>query len=387
MPGIFKPNVGRMKEKRDIDGLAKALKHKDVAIRRGAAEALGHLRDARAVEPLIQALNDADTDVRRSAAQALEDMKDARAVEPLVQTLNDEDTDVRRNVAYALGHLGDRRAIEPLVQILKHSDKDDRRKAASALGEIKDAAAIEPLIEALKDEDSNVRWTAVQVLRRSGDPRALEALIQALKNRDVRLDAAYALKEMEVRRAVEPLIEALKDEGAVRQSPYGVQSIIGALARIGDLRAAEPIIDWLFVYRNELEFLSSDSCKYDRLAMPNIFGDYTDPILEASLLKRKRERMTIVDDGRHAASYIDRKEILDFEGSNEAFNKLCGIVTPISNNILHIISRKKDIPRNADERMRSLFTSQRKKAIEELERRGNPPYDPSIYLSKEAWKL
>lgn len=355
MPGMFKPNVEKMKEKKDVDGLAKALKHKDVAIRRSAAEALGNIRDGRAVEPLVQALND-------------------------------EDTAVRGNAAYALGYLGDRRAIEPLVHILKHMDKDDRRKATNALAEIKDAGTIEPLMEALNDEDSSLHWSAAHALGRSEDPRAFEALIQALKNRDARQVAAHALQEKKDPRAVEPLIEALKDEAAGQQSHYAVGALIGALARTGDLRAAEPIIDSLLMFRTELDFLSSDS-KYDLWALKSMFGDYSDPILETSLLKRKKQKMTIVDDGRRVASYIDRKEVLDFEGSTEAFSKLCKVATPISNNILHAISRKKDISRSADERARSFFTSQSEKAREELKRRGDPPYDPSIYLKKEAWKL
>jgi HEAT repeat protein len=53
---LFKPNVEKMEKNKDVEGLMKALKHKDTNVRERAAEALGKLGDARAVEPLIQAL-------------------------------------------------------------------------------------------------------------------------------------------------------------------------------------------------------------------------------------------------------------------------------------------------------------------------------------------
>lgn len=50
--GLFKPNVERMRVKRDVKGLLKALQHKDSNIRIQAVEALGSVGDKRAVEPL-----------------------------------------------------------------------------------------------------------------------------------------------------------------------------------------------------------------------------------------------------------------------------------------------------------------------------------------------
>jgi hypothetical protein len=85
---LFKPNVEKLKKERNVNGLIKALRHKDSLIRLRAAEALGSIRDKKAVEPLIQALlNDEDPWVRRKAALALENIPDKRAVEPLIQAL------------------------------------------------------------------------------------------------------------------------------------------------------------------------------------------------------------------------------------------------------------------------------------------------------------
>ena len=99
--GLFKPNVKKMQKERDVEGLIKALEHKNIHVRERAAEALGELKDARAVEPLILALNGED-EGRFQAAFALGRIGDKRAVEPLILALNDKNEDVREKAAKAL---------------------------------------------------------------------------------------------------------------------------------------------------------------------------------------------------------------------------------------------------------------------------------------------
>lgn len=53
MLDLFKPNVEEMRKKKDVKGLTKALRHKDIKVRCEAAEALGELRDAKAIESLV----------------------------------------------------------------------------------------------------------------------------------------------------------------------------------------------------------------------------------------------------------------------------------------------------------------------------------------------
>lgn len=66
--GLGKPNIKKMKAKRDVEGLIKALSGQGWDIHNEAAEALGDIKNPRAIEPLIQALRD---DEDRSAARAL----------------------------------------------------------------------------------------------------------------------------------------------------------------------------------------------------------------------------------------------------------------------------------------------------------------------------
>jgi len=82
--GLGKPNIEKLREKRDVKRLCKALSYKDGMVRRGAAFALGMIGDKRAVEPLITALKDPDGNVRTSAAESLGKIGDPRAVEPLI---------------------------------------------------------------------------------------------------------------------------------------------------------------------------------------------------------------------------------------------------------------------------------------------------------------
>jgi len=162
--GLFKPNVEKMEKNKDVNGLIKALKDKDV--RAGAVVALGKIGKP-AVEPLIQALKDKESSVRSGAAAALGGTGDARAVEPLIQALKDKDLTVHDAAYPALVRIG-KPAVEPLIQALKDKGGGVRWEAAEALGEIGDARAVEPLIQALKDEmwDFQLRAIAKEALEK-----------------------------------------------------------------------------------------------------------------------------------------------------------------------------------------------------------------------------
>lgn len=138
--GIFdrKPNVEKLKAKRDVEGLIKALsfeKYRDVDLTRDAVEALGKIGEP-AVERLIQALKDDEEGVRWSAAEALQNIPDKRAVEPLIHSLQDNYWYVRKASAVALGVIGDARAIEPLNGALKDDEEEVQEQAEWSLARI-----------------------------------------------------------------------------------------------------------------------------------------------------------------------------------------------------------------------------------------------------------
>ena len=119
---FLKPNLKKMYEKRDVEGLIKALKHKDDDVREGAARFLREI--------VVKAENGYD---RMQAVRALGERGEARSVELFIQALKDEDYRVRWSAAEALGKIGDTRAVEPLFQATKDRDEYVRKYASEAL--------------------------------------------------------------------------------------------------------------------------------------------------------------------------------------------------------------------------------------------------------------
>ena len=76
--------LAKLKERGDVKGLIKYLKHeKSNLMRATAVNILGDIGDARAVEPLVAMLKYEDWSVRKAAAEALEKIGDPQAVAAL----------------------------------------------------------------------------------------------------------------------------------------------------------------------------------------------------------------------------------------------------------------------------------------------------------------
>ncbi len=271
LPRLLAPNIEKLQSKRDVQGLIKALRHKEPALREAAVLALGNLGGTGAVEPLIQALKDENQKVRTRAVSALQKSRDPRAVEGLIEALDRKDNQLcrrtaealvkigtsavapliaalkdgthgykaRSKVASVLGQIGDTRAAEPLIAALKHHHPILRQAAAEALGKIGDPRAARPLVEALDHDDAELCFLAAEALQKIGDPRAVEPLIEVLKDGgcDTGWRAASALGKIGDPRAVDPLIEALDQEEA-----FLCLTAAEALGKIGDPRAIEPLL-------------------------------------------------------------------------------------------------------------------------------------------------
>jgi HEAT repeat protein len=282
--GLFgPPNVEKMKAKRDIDGLIKAVMYRkdywnenvtfdkslreDVmrvaAVRVSAARALGEIGDPRAVDPLIQAFDDKVMEVRDAAVDALGKIGKP-AVQPLGAVLQANDWHINRSAAKALGRIGDTLSVDYLIaalgdEKLKFMVRDD---VITALGLTGDTRAVEPLIHRLKEEGQSVSANVVRVLGDFHDLRAIEPLKTVLKNKDERVrkaaaesldklgwkpdqtedSIAYWLQKDDVdqcvklgSKAVESLIDGLKNDNTLVPAA-------AALGRIGDTRAVKPLI-------------------------------------------------------------------------------------------------------------------------------------------------
>ena len=96
---IEKPDIQKMKQERDVEGLLRALALEDSNVRFLALDALAGLKvkDARAVEPLTAALKDESVFVRLAAVAVFSEyIDDPRAVESLTDALAvEKDPEVR----------------------------------------------------------------------------------------------------------------------------------------------------------------------------------------------------------------------------------------------------------------------------------------------------
>jgi HEAT repeat protein len=232
--------LGELGDKRAVKPLLSVLKKYSDAGRTGraAATALGRLGDRRAVESLIDVLN--DSVLSESAAQALGMLGEPRAVDPLVDLLRGQYNNYPAEDA--LVQFGPAYAVVPLIRTLDEASADVRVRIARVLGELHDERAVTALADLLRDSEDEVRSAAAKALGIQGNKRAVQPLIDALVKGEI--SAARSLGELKDVNAVEPLIAKLASCRADRwENNYMREAIAGALAKIGDSRAVEPLID------------------------------------------------------------------------------------------------------------------------------------------------
>ena len=208
---MFKPNIERLKNKKKVNLLIKALRYKnDWKVRISAAASLGEIGwepmgqdgiyyyialeewtklikiGSPAVESLIAVLQDKNSShIHCEAVKALGAIKDKRAVEPLLNVLGDDKSKLREEVVKAMGQIGDKTAVKPLISMLRDEKCIPFRcETIRALGATKDKRAVEPLIDVLHQEsrksrlntDMNVVLEIVIALGKIKDERAITHL-------------------------------------------------------------------------------------------------------------------------------------------------------------------------------------------------------------------
>ena len=124
------PDVKKLKEKRDTQGLIRALDGKtDAQLRRDAVEALGQTDDLRAISKLDAILQDQDEDIliRLEAIDSLVEIGGPKVVDPLINGMKLDHPHLS-NIAYrALAAHGFRPAFHAIIQaklILYHDYGD-----------------------------------------------------------------------------------------------------------------------------------------------------------------------------------------------------------------------------------------------------------------------
>ena len=209
---MFKPNIERLKSKKKVNHLIKALQYKDDwHVRMSAATSLGEIGwepigedgiyyfiaseewtklikiGAPSVEPLIVVLQDHNSSpLHCETIKSLGAIKDRRAVEPLLNILRDNKIQLYEEVVKALGQIGDQAVVKPLISMLWNKDGIPFRcETIRALGSTKDKRVVEPLIDVLQQEsrkppsdtDMNIILEIVIALGKIKDERAITHLV------------------------------------------------------------------------------------------------------------------------------------------------------------------------------------------------------------------
>ncbi len=271
-----------------VPALLSTLRHVTSEVRKRAARALGIIGDARAVEPLITALEDEEAMVRCEAVEALRRLKDQRAVGPLCRLVEKPDRSTILPAIRALGEIGGAQATKALMGVFhydappdyggypdadEHHERQVRDATAEALFRIGNPSAIPALFAAcacrgylqdnakqlatmglavvphaiarLDSEDPKIRRLAMCVLGQLPAPEALEQLAKILRGAEDerQCEAAIAIGNTGDPRAFRLLMGVVTDAEPVTDSLR--MAAIEGLARLGDARAAEPLVQFL----------------------------------------------------------------------------------------------------------------------------------------------
>ena len=253
-----KPNIEKLKAKKDVEGLIKALGHSDEDTRWGAALALGSIE-------YVEDLTDKEEKELKLTIKTLCDIADIHAAESIIQVLKflrqvagvSEPGEIDRLIMKALEKIG-KPAAKPLLKALSNCNSKldlvfnltpylSSFEVTRLLGKICSGdtgllmetfrnrmdkwafddiilefhrigkPAVEPLLKTLGDRDNNMRRGAAHILCNFAgnlDDRAVEPLIKALEDEDedVQVGAAIALGRIGDEKAVKPLNKMLKGD-------------------------------------------------------------------------------------------------------------------------------------------------------------------------------
>lgn len=211
LPDIFpqkRPDIDALHERRDIDGLIRALQFPDFDIQWRAASALGSM-GTEGIDHLIPILDHPNPDVRLGIIEALGEIRSRKATLPMLRLLEDENFEIRWAAALALGEIGDLRAVDTLVRMLIDPNKYVRYGAAIALeklgwqpGDINEMVlnavarhewgwivplgreAVNPLLPFIGDRDAEIRSKVIELLGTLGGDTARRFCRAALSDSD-----------------------------------------------------------------------------------------------------------------------------------------------------------------------------------------------------------
>jgi HEAT repeat protein len=253
------PDVEKLRRKRDVAGLERALAYTrtrteddgrivddGVEVRLAAVAALGEQDDRRVHYALLGALSDPEEDVRVAAIRGLRERGDPAAVEPLMvivlSWLGPERERSREEALEGLAALGDpellrRTAAELAGRSVEYAAADAEVVGKLAVAAERDGlpADVDELVADLRDPASALR--ARRLLAWTGE-ESVEPLIDALADKEARGAAALTLGSIRDSRAVQPLASLL----TTCDDPEARKAAAWALGEIRDPAAVEALL-------------------------------------------------------------------------------------------------------------------------------------------------
>ena len=181
--------------------LFKQLEDQDSKVRAAAAYSLGKMKVRRGIKHLARALQDHIPEVRYHAVWALGMIRDPKAFVYLKIAKLDNDSGVQCAIQQALYRLT-QPSTDSLIDILaNHPNSQKRFEAAKSLGILCESQALEALVHALKDPSLRVRLESIQAigyLHPNGDPNLLKKIIVSLNddNPVLRRHVVWAIRHL-----------------------------------------------------------------------------------------------------------------------------------------------------------------------------------------------
>jgi HEAT repeat protein len=345
--GLFKPNIAKLAEKKDVSRLIEALDHKDPEIRVAATRALGLLGAPEAAAAIVNVLKDSNSVVCQAAAEALENFGEP-AVAPLVEALKQWDEVTRVCACDVLVKIGIP-ALESLTVLLKHDESNVRNAAVDTVCRIGGEKAVEFLIAAAKGGGDSVRKDASDALVKIGEP-AVTSMIGVLKDEKLNMEAfAREVLRRIGEPSVQPLLNMLDDD-----SLHARCASADVLVSIGSPKALKPLVALLTDPSPSLRRSSAQAI--EKIGMPD------DPSVRACCLVARRDW-----NGAASLGDVSLEPLLSAfkgEGGWNIANALASIGDPAVDRVISMLSDTSEAVRcKAAEALRWMRS---RKAVEPL---------------------
>jgi HEAT repeat protein len=202
---IFGPNINRLLEKKDLNGLVAVLQDKDPKNRAAAAIALGKLSQVDSIPPLLLAVFDPVPAVQEASAVALDDLFRPDTLIPVIRLLEDQDPQIRKAAAALLGGVEEKGfksmplpafdgdTIDLLVTILVGPDSGLQDLVGTLL-ELAGPAPVKRLVAELS-QAGGLTWKSeriVQALGKTQSPAAVNPLVDLIGHSNIPVNTVLA---------------------------------------------------------------------------------------------------------------------------------------------------------------------------------------------------